>query len=243
MRMPTAISEALSNNNLNDIIKPMRNTISKCITVFAIGLLAPQIMQAQGTLFVSSLSTNSTGSASVGSDSWLAAEFGSGNNIGGYVLNSIQLGMVNASGNPSAFTVMIYAVGNFPGADNPGTSLGTLSGAADPATTGLYTYTASSGLSLSPSTIYFIVVTAGTTVANGAYNWSESTYPPSVNNWGVGNGIIRSSNGTSGWSPTPYLGIAQFAIYATLVPEPDIIGLFALGGLLVGFWRWKAREF
>jgi hypothetical protein len=31
------------------------------------------------------------------------------------------------------------------------------------------------------------------------------------------------------------------AIYATAAPEPGVIGLFALGGLLVAFLRRKAR--
>jgi hypothetical protein len=85
--------------------------------------------------------------------------------------------MADASGNPSGFTVMLYsAIGNL--AVLPGSSLGTLSGSTDPATGGIYTYTAPSNLTLSSTTLYFIVLTAGTAVANGAYTWSESSYPP-----------------------------------------------------------------
>jgi hypothetical protein len=47
---------------------------------------------------------NLSGSPSVASDSWLAAEFGTGTDASGYVLNSVQLGMTDASGNPSGFT-------------------------------------------------------------------------------------------------------------------------------------------
>src|ERR1700679_483175 len=91
--------------------------------IIAIGFLVPQIIQAQGTItYLSSLSPTSTGIHSVGSDSWLAAGFETGNNIGGYELNSIQLGMAGVSGNPSGFTVMIYAQSDNPNAILPGSS-------------------------------------------------------------------------------------------------------------------------
>jgi hypothetical protein len=217
----------------------MKNLIIGGVIAFA-GILAPQIVQAQGTMtYVSSLSQTSTGSPSVGSDSWLAADFGTGNNASGYMLNSIQLGMAGASGNPSNFMVMLYSAISG-GALLPGSSLGTLNGSLNPTTAGIYTYTPASNLTLLPG-LYFIVLTAGTTVANGAYSWSESAYPPSINYWGVGNGVIHSSNGTSGWSPTPYLGIAQFAINATAIPEPGVSSLFALVGLAFLWHRRKAK--
>jgi hypothetical protein len=220
----------------------MKNTsIIGSIFSLAVGLFAPCATIAQGNLYISSLSQTSTGSAAVGSDSWLAAGFITGANAGAYALNSVQLAMTDASGNPIGFTAMIYSA-NIGIGINPGNSLGTLTGSSDPTTAGVYSFTTPSSLSLSPMTTYFIVLTSSTTVANGAYDWNESAYPPDVSNWGLGiNGIERSSNGTSGWTATPYLGIAQFAIYATPTPEPGVVGLFALGGLLVAFQRRKAR--
>jgi hypothetical protein len=219
----------------------MKRTVTSSIIAFVFGLFAPQITQAQGTLYLSSLSGTSTGSAAVGSDSWLAAGFGTGNSLGGYILNSVQLGLADSSGNPDGFTVMIYSavagIGVAPGID-----LGTLTGSANPTASGNYSFTPGSGLSLAPSTAYYIVVTASTPVATGAYNWSESAYPPSINVWSAANSVLSSNNGSSGWSVTPYLGIAQFAIYATPAPEPGVIGLFGVGGLLIGFQRWKARS-
>jgi hypothetical protein len=215
----------------------MKNIIICGIIFCAVVLLAPQIAEAQGTLYLSSISQTSTGTVSVGSDSWLAAEFGTGSNAGGYMLNSIQLAMTDASGNPSGFSIMLYSSADMFGAVLPAGSLGTLTGSASPTAAGVYAYNAPPTLSLSPSTVYFIVITSSTTVANGAYNWSESAYPPGVNSWGIGNGMLRSGNGTSGWSPTPYLGIPQLAIFATPTPEPGVAGLFALGGLLAAFQR------
>ena len=191
--------------------------------------------------YLSSLSQASTGTPSVGSNSWLAAQIFTGTNALGYSLDSIQLGMADASGNPSNFTVMLYSAISG-GATLPGSNLGTLNGSLNPTAAGIYTFTPASDLTLSPHTTYFIMLTAETTVANGAYSWSESTFPPnSSSDWGTGNGVLHSSNGTSGWSPTPYLGIGQFAINATATPEPGILGLFGLGGLAFLWQRWKAK--
>ncbi len=225
----------------------MKKQIVSIIIVFAVALLAPQITQAQGTTtFLSNLGQTSTGSAYVGSDSWLAAGFYTGNNAGGYVLNSVQLEMLNATGNPTGFTVMIYtATGAESPAGLPVSSLGTLTGSSDPATSGNYTYTAPSSLSLSSESLYFIVVTAGTTVANGAYEWSytSTTTDQSMNGW-IASITFSSSTGSSSWvglGGNPNYNFSQFALLATPVPEPGILGLFALGGLLVGFQRWKAK--
>ena len=206
------------------------NIINK--SVFLAMALAPQILQAQGTLYFSSLNQTSTGSEIVGSDSWLAAGIYTGNNAEGYMLNSVQLGMMNDSGNPGGFTVMIYAQANNPAASFPGNSLGTLSGSSNPSTSGTYLYTDDSNIILSPATLYFIVLTAGTTIANGAYEWSDSTYPTSSSgNWHDDNAVLYSDNGNNGisdWGPTESLGIAQFAINATPLPDLHLRGCFYL---------------
>jgi hypothetical protein len=89
--------------------------------------------------------------------------------------------MTDASGNPSNFTAMIYTAVGFSG-PNPGSSLGTLDGSLNPVGSGVYTYTDDSNITLSPYGIYFIVLTAGTAIANGAYDWSltiPNAYNPS----------------------------------------------------------------
>ena len=107
----------------------------------------------------------------------------------------------DASGSPSGFTVMVYTLSNLPlGGLFPGSSLGTLSGSANPATSGIYTYTAPADLVLSPSTLYFIVLTGGTAVATGADEWSytgANSYTPAEDGafWAVA--IEQSSNGSS----------------------------------------------
>jgi hypothetical protein len=174
----------------------MKNIIISGVIVLT-SILAPQIVEAQGTMtYLSSLSQTSTGSSPVGSDSWLAASFITGTNASGYSLDSIQLGMADASDNPSNLTVMLYSA-FISGEVVPGSSLGTLDGSLNPTTAGIYTYTPASNLTLSPLTSYFIVLTAGTTIANGAYSWSESAYPPGINYWGASNALLQSGNGSS----------------------------------------------
>ena len=164
----------------------MKKTIIVCIIAFAVGLFRLENAQAQGIVYLSSLSQTSTGIASVGSNSWLAALFFTGNNVGGYVLNSAQLGMTDASGNPGNFRVMLYTAAGVASVF-PGSSLGTLSGSTNPATAGNFTFVAPSNLVLTPNAAYFIVLTSGTAIANGAYNWNESSFPPnSSGGWSVG---------------------------------------------------------
>jgi len=223
----------------------MKNIVISGVIVLVVALLAPQIIQAQGTIYLSNLGQPSTGSFAVGSDSWLAMYFFTGNNTGGYVLNSIQLAMTDASGTPNGFTVMLCGVGNQPGGPVPGSSLGTLSGSTDPATGGIFTYTPASNLTLSAGTSYYIVLTAGTAVANGAYAWSlagANSYNPN-GGWAVIGGVstdfLHSSDGSS-WNSISF-SFPQFAIDATAVPEPGIFGLFGLGGSFLAWHRRKAK--
>ena len=211
------------------------------IIMFAVGLLAQQITQAQGTVYLSNLGQASAGGFAVGSNSWLTAGFATGNNAEGYTLNSIQLAMTDATGNPNEFTVLLYAANGSPVTALPGTSLGTLIGSANPVTSGIFTYTAS-GLTLSSFTSYFIVLTAGTAVANGAYDWSyagANSYNP-IGGWSAGGSLGTSSDGLH-WSWGAATG-PQFAINATAIPEPGALSLFALGGLGFLWHRRKERH-
>jgi hypothetical protein len=205
--------------------------MKKIINV-VVSLFIFQITHAQGTIYLSNLSETSAGSLQVGSDLWLAADFHTGNDTGGYSLDSITLEMMDATGNPDNFLVMVYSsVATI--AIFPGSSLGALNGSANPSTAGIYTYIPASSLTLLPNTDYFIVLTAATAVADNAnYNWSYVTansYNPSAGWRFPLNGVLTSGNGSS-WDGRGFVGdFPQFAITATPIPEPSSLALLFLG--------------
>src|ERR1039458_8132982 len=117
----------------------MKKIIVPAILALALGMLSPQIIQAQGTTFLSNLDQSSSGALVVGSDSWLAAAFSTGFDAGGYSLDSVQLALADASGSPSGFTVMLYATN--PNTPDPFSYHSTLNGSLDPVAAGVYTFT------------------------------------------------------------------------------------------------------
>jgi hypothetical protein len=182
---------------------------------------------------VSNLGQAPTGSAPIASDSWIAQTVITGTNPAGYVLNSVQLLMNSASGTPSGFTVSIYS--NPPGGQ-PQDNLGNLVG-PDPSAGGVFTYAASDIL-LSLSTFYFIVATASSTSAQGAYIWSAAVNPDTYGNdqWIIEDTYQSSPNGVD-WTEHVRQNVFQMGIYATPAPEPGVTGLLAVGGLIVAMRR------
>lgn len=215
----------------------MKKLIVGCI--IAIGLFVPKILPAQGVVYLSNVAQSSAGSEAVASNSWLATDFHTGTNAGGYLLNFVQLALTDASGTPSGFTAMIYSATG--GASvSPGSSLGTLNGSSNPATGGIFAYIPASSITLSPSTDYFVVLTAGTAIASGAYEWSYAgvnSYSPNGGWNSEGGAFFISSNG-SHWNSGTSVG-PEYTITATAIPEPGAFSLFALGGL--GF-LWQHRK-
>jgi hypothetical protein len=193
-------------------------------------LFAPSFVQAQGTLYVSNLGQTPAGSASIGSDSWIAQSFGIlATDPNTYILNSIQLLMNPASGNPNGFSVSIYS------SLNPINNLGNLSG-PDPSAGGVFTYTAS-GITLSSGN-YAVVVTAATPVAQGAYGWSAANGVTQDGTWYINDGYSTSADGLS-WTGHVRQNVFQLAIYATEVPEPATYALTGVGLAALSFWRRK----
>ena len=194
----------------------------------AVALFVPclcfRAANGQSLLYVSNLSQPSATDVPVGSDSWYAVSFTTGNYSLGYSLNGIQLLMHGITGNPFGFGVSIYrADGGFPG----NSIVGNLTG-SDPVLNRTYTYTASD-ITLSPSTRYFVVAHSSTPVTTGSFLWSSpsTSFSETLGGWAYGPYHSKSSDGAIWSRAAPDL---QFALYATAIPEPSSLALLGIGG-------------
>ena len=213
------------------------NFVPLCL--LAVELFAPMVgLKAQGTIYISNLGANSLGTVAIANNAWLAQSFGTGPNSQGYSLNNIQLSLTPASGTPSGFSVFLYG-GN--GA-YPSNSLASLTGPSNPSQGGIVTFSDSS-LALLPSTRYWIVLTAQSTLSSGAYSSSIAsffTYTAS-DNWWMDRYYAKSLDGLN-WVDNNVGFNLQFAVNATAIPEPSSLALYLCGSLLIAGKLWRRSE-
>jgi hypothetical protein len=200
------------------------------ISVLAGWVLGSALSCAQASMSVSNLDLTSVHSLAVAADSWLQAQFRTGDNPLGYVLNSVSFSMAPASGSARGFAAYLYTDSDA----DPGSFLGSLNG-PDPSAGGLFVYTAA-GIRLEPESRYFLVMTAENLIADGFYEWNlANTFEDydAVDGWTIGTGYQVSVNGTD-WRYSRQFR-PQFGVDAIVVPEPSTIWLVVLGlGSLVG---------
>ena len=206
------------------------------LPAFALLLLAPHVVSAQSTFYLSNYDYVGGGGDGLGSDHWKAQSFRTGSGAGAYRLDSVRL-LVGTSGNPgNTFLVSIYT----DVAGLPGDSLSPLSGPFPTfRTTDAFT---APGLDLAPATTYWIVATASIPAGDDYFYWggADSTNYVSRGEWtiDIASGKARWDTGT-GWSlglDRPYL----FAVEATPVPEPKTLVLATL--MLACLRFWSRRE-
>jgi hypothetical protein len=186
------------------------------LTLACIGLAAPLAANAQGTLYLSHLGSSADTGEYVQSDRWSAISFETGVATNGYSLDSMQLRITGIAGSPSGFELSLY---NNNGSV-PGNSLELLSG-SDPTGAGIYTFTAS-GITLSPSTVYWAVTTSSDSSLSGnSFYWAlDPNSYTSSDGWSLSTtGDYGSSDHGASWyngGGSPF----TLAVYATAVPEP-----------------------
>lgn len=177
-------------------------------------------LKAQGTTFLSNVADTPIGNRSIGSDSRWGQWFTTGTNIAGYSLNSVEIKMNPATGNPSGFNLSLYSI------PLPNSLIGNLTG-IEPSSSGVFSYSAS-GINLLPSHSYLLAASASSTLAEGSYNWSYAAEPQRLNDWDIGN-RYRSTDGVN-WLIDDRSTSFQFAINASVIPEPSSLILLGLGG-------------
>jgi hypothetical protein len=165
------------------------------------------------------------------SGAWLAAAFQTGSNPAGYNLGSIGMAMRFEDGFvvPSGgFTVAVYSDALGVPAASP-ISGGSLSGSANPSSTGVYAYTASAA-TLAPNTQYWVV--AKVPSGNGTYLWnyaSDTTQTTAAPGWTV-EGLYAFRDFEQSWQALNEFQPFMMSISATAVPEPSEYA--ACGGVL-----------
>ena len=210
-------------------------------TLLVIGAMMPLLTEGQGTVFCSNiLQTNfPAGRFSVASDSWIAQDF-SWEGTSPFTLVGVELLIDTASGSPSNFSVAIYTLG----ADGPGEWLGNLRGDSDPNPQMVRTYFYyADGITLSPGSGFFVVMTSDTAAAQGAYQWFTAFKPGQFFNGSLrlGTSYFDSSDGVS-WSGHVDQDLGLIVVTGTPVPEPSSIMLLFCGVVSLLYFHWRRKS-
>lgn len=208
--------------------------------VVMMGVIRPVCGQGSFTYFSTLDTASSNASLPISQDLWVAQGFLTGDNPGGYTLDSIDLLMGDADGNPGGgFTVSLYSNG----VRIPGENIGTLAGSSDPSVAGIYTYSGE-GLVLEGSTAYFIVASSSSADA-GSYAWkimelSPRTDPATIADDGWYATFSSRYDGTD-WLRGSF-GYRQFGINAIAIPEPSTLALIGTGAAFLALRRRRRRK-
>ena len=201
--------------------------------VFSVGLvaLACLVVPARAEVVLSNLTEDFDGADQVNGGSWRSVSFVT--NAQAWTLTSATLFLGSPSNTSGNLFVNVYSNAT----DRPGSSLGTLSGSDNPASAGQYTYT-SNGISLDPSTTYWLV--AGVSSGIGYYRWLYTHSSTSTGVWSIPstNTYARSTDAGSTWGSAnnyPYLfSIEATATAPSSVPEIDPNSLGSVLALVLG---------
>lgn len=192
----------------------------------AIGMAALGLGSMSAQIQVSNLANSTSDTFPLNNVNFAATNFTTGTSAVAFGLQSVTLALGDAFVTGGGFFVAVYS--NNSGV--PGTLLATLSGNANPAVSGNYTYTAS-GLTLAPSTTYWIEagVDTGSPASYALFataDFSQST--SGGDTWLIGDGSKITGDAGDNYSDFSSASL-RMSISASAVPEPSTYAL--LGGL------------
>ena len=169
---------------------------------------------------------------------WTAQSFDT--NTQAWVLNAVTISSdtTNAFFNTGNFFADIYDSSGIGNSRIPATLLGQLSGTDKPFPTGEYTYT-TSGISLDPSSRYWLVMGVSSGTANYDLNYAEDVAATGVWSYPYGGGfggiVAESTNQGSSWSLSNYGPfLLEFDANVAAVPEIDPASFGSVLSLVLG---------
>ncbi len=183
---------------------------------------------------VSSIGAPTTDGTPVSKSAWVADKFTTGSNASFLTLTNVTIQFHSSTGTGGYF-VSIY--NDVLGA--PGSALATLTGSTNPNTTGNFTYTPSSPITLDASTSYWLV--EGSTSSTNLYQpmYVTTNTPFTGHGWTITGNYYVSTNvvNVPTWGLLHTDGPTQYNISVAFVPEPTTYALMAgavgLGAVLV----------
>lgn len=167
-----------------------------------------------------------TGNSTVSGSNWFTTGFTTGTSPDFLSLTSVKLSLATSGTATTADPIVRL----FSGVSNPTTEIATLTGSSlSSALPSTATFLPpSSPLALSPSTNYWVVLSAA---GSDAYGWYATDEVPGEQN-GSGFTFVagrRSTNAGTSWANNPLAQVGAVAIEVVAVPEPPTIMLAGLG--------------
>ena len=165
----------------------------------ATGCAAADLLRTASAFITGGVSTRNLGAsvtldcsvgAVTGANLSCATGFTTGTVASNYTLHSVTLSFAAATGSPAGFQLALHTLSGGVPSSSPRV---VLSGSANPATAGDYTYTCSgANCALSANTLYFMVATATSTSGDNHFTWETTsaaaeTNVPSNNGWSIAN--------------------------------------------------------
>ena len=153
-------------------------------------LLAPPLQAQSLTTFV----TNTHGSASLDTNTFLAQSFETGTNEGGYTVSEIQILLGDVSGKSTSVSIKEDNSGE------PGDPVATLTNPGTLTSHSLNTFTAQPVITLAASTTYWLTVNEGISSDRVFVSSKSADDEHSTWGWSIGDGRLYRTSEMASWS-------------------------------------------